>query len=378
MDDDDSPPVSPLSSMDSDKFDYDSSDPEQGSAPIMPPEKQEKIEMTLEASYKAALPKIDDAMSISSDSEGEVPLSPASRLDDDDVHEQVTICTWSHCKAGDQGNMDQLVEHIHNEHIESRGKKYTCEWFDCSRKGLPHASAYALKAHMRSHTREKPFYCTLPECDRAFTRSDALAKHHRTVHETEALRPSDPIPKSMSAAHRNQRLKPNIKEVQPEGRLPGPAYANGTTNGHGPLGPPGWTSSYPVELAFTAEEEARGSKNLFFLLRKQIEWAEEEGEALKKQAEIMEELRRKEWQEKEILLSQTMDSEASWHERRRLVLEGAVNLPTSEAIKIAALQAGSSAGSPPGMIAPSSPSPMIRSVENTRDAAEVLAGMRQE
>lgn len=182
----------------------------------------------------------------------------------------------------------------------------------------------------------------------------------------------------MSAAHRNQRLKPNIKEVQPEGRLPGPAYANGTTNGHGPLGPPGWTSSYPVELAFTAEEEARGSKNLFFLLRKQIEWAEEEGEALKKQAEIMEELRRKEWQEKEILLSQTMDSEASWHERRRLVLEGAVNLPTSEAIKIAALQAGSSAGSPPGMIAPSSPSPMIRSVENTRDAAEVLAGMRQE
>ena len=34
------------------------------------------------------------------------------------------------------------------------------------------------------------------ECDRSFTRSDALAKHMRTVHETEALRPSDPIPKS--------------------------------------------------------------------------------------------------------------------------------------------------------------------------------------
>merc|ERR1712093_244580 len=250
--------------------------PEQGSAPIIPLEQQQKIEETLDASYKAALPKFDDAMSISSDSEGEVPLSPASRLDDDDVHEQVTICRWSHCKAGNQGNMDQLVEHVHNEHIELRGKKYTCEWSDCSRKGLPHASAYALKAHMRSHTREKPFYCTLPEYDRAFTRSDALAKHHRTVHETEALRPSDPIPKSMSAAHKNQRLKLNVKAEQPEGHLPGPAHVNGTTNGHGPLGHPGWTSSYPVQLGFTAEEEARGPKELFFLLRNEIEWAQEE------------------------------------------------------------------------------------------------------
>lgn len=182
----------------------------------------------------------------------------------------------------------------------------------------------------------------------------------------------------MSAAQKNQRLKPNVKEAHPEGHLPGPAHANGATNGHGPLGPPGWTSSYPAELAFNADEEARGSKELFVLLKHQIKWAEEESEMLKKQTEMMEELRKTEWQEKELLLQQTMDTEFSWHERRRLVLEGAVNLPTSGAIKFAALQAGENAGSPMGMVTPSSPSPMIRSFENTRDAAEVLAGMRHD
>ncbi|CZS90821.1 hypothetical protein WAI453_003946 [Rhynchosporium graminicola] len=378
MDDsDDSSLESPLSSVNELEWDNDADDPDQGTTADIPHEQQEKIDISLDASYKAALPTFDDAMSISSDSEGEIPVSPANRMDDDDVHEQVTKCIWLGCKRGDMGDMDSLVDHIHNEHIESgtRGKGYLCLWGDCARKGLPHASAYALKAHMRSHTREKPFYCTLPECDRAFTRSDALAKHHRTVHETEALRPSDPIPKSMSAAHKNRGLKPNIKELQPEEHLP--VHANGTTNGQGPLGPQGWTSSYAAELAFTAEEEARGAKKLYHLLRNEIQWAEEEGESLKKQAEMMEELRRTEWQEKELLLQQTTDTEVIWQERRKMVLQGAIDLPSSDAIRKAALKAGSNAGSPPRM-APSSPSPMVRSFESTRDAAEVLAGMRQD
>jgi hypothetical protein len=100
---------------------------------------------------------------VSSDTDGDVPSSPVhARQDEDDFQEQITVCAWEGCRTGDMGNMDKLVEHIHNDHIESRQKKYTCEWVGCTRKSMPHASGYALKAHMRSHTREKPFYCYLP------------------------------------------------------------------------------------------------------------------------------------------------------------------------------------------------------------------------
>lgn len=105
----------------------------------------------------------DDNISISTDSSADIPDIPASaRLDDDDFQPQVTVCAWEDCDAGDLGTMDRLVKHIHDEHIEGRQKKYTCQWVGCSRMGANHASGYALKAHMRSHTREKPFFCYLP------------------------------------------------------------------------------------------------------------------------------------------------------------------------------------------------------------------------
>jgi hypothetical protein len=109
-------------------------------------------------------PALDGMSDVSSDTDGDIPSSPMGppRYEEEDFQEQVMSCAWDGCEAGDLENMDNLVEHIHNEHIESRHKKYTCEWIGCSRKSMAHASGYALKAHMRSHTREKPFYCYLP------------------------------------------------------------------------------------------------------------------------------------------------------------------------------------------------------------------------
>lgn len=145
----------------------------------------------------------------------------------------------------------------------------------------------------------------------------------RAVHDPDELRNSEPGSRPIPPPGKPPRLRLVLKPARDaSGGLP---PLKGHING---VNPPGWTSSYPPGLAFTAEEEARGPEQLFRLLRRQVQWAEEEQASLKKQCEAMEELRKKEWKEKEVLLSQVISSEATWQQTREKVLAGmADNLP---------------------------------------------------
>ncbi|KAJ7091568.1 hypothetical protein B0H15DRAFT_778476 [Mycena belliarum] len=104
-----------------------------------------------------------------------------------DSDDSVT-CQWDNCGIV-YTHLPSLIDHIHTEHIGVNKSNYTCEWTTCQRRGLAQTSRFALISHIRSHTGEKPFTCARPECDKSFTRSDALAKHMRLQHNI-----SPPLP----------------------------------------------------------------------------------------------------------------------------------------------------------------------------------------
>lgn len=146
----------------------------------------------------------------------------------------------------------------------------------------------------------------------------------RTVHETEALRPSDPVPKSMQTgpAGKSSKLKIIIKTPQSHGG----GHEDGVeVEANGEEINADFFTTLPGEL-FSADELAYPVDKLYRKCYWESKWADEVGEALKKECREWEEAYYKEWLEKEVLLSQVIQSEVDWHERRQAILSGTADV----------------------------------------------------
>lgn len=151
----------------------------------------------------------------------------------------------------------------------------------------------------------------------------------RTVHETEALRPSDPVPKSMQAGGGPAGKSAKVKIII---RRPDSHAADRDDSVDDASGGDDGAEFTPLteEQGFTPRELDMSIERLMKLCRLQAKIAEAEGEKLRKDCKRWEELYKQEWLEKEILLDQVVRSEQAWHARRQAVLKGMADVQLPE------------------------------------------------
>lgn len=98
------------------------------------------------------------------------------------------ICQWQEPILGtdedvcgkEYQSLQNVVDHLRDEHLTNALGNYSCFWRDCPRLGVPFKAKYKLVNHLRVHTGERPFVCTYLGCKKVFARTENLKIHIRT------------------------------------------------------------------------------------------------------------------------------------------------------------------------------------------------------
>lgn len=158
------------------------------------------------------------------------------------------------------------------------------------------------------------------ECDRNFTRSDALTKHMRSVHEIDSLKSADtksnvgatPGPSAGTPASKLQRIRlklstpresDGLHPTHPDAIISAASAAEATDPDDmtmPELGP---------ELGFDEHELSLDPRELYRLLRRQIFWAERESVKLRAEWEETRPKRENAWRQKNHVFDSLNDGE---------------------------------------------------------------------
>jgi hypothetical protein len=104
-----------------------------------------------------------------------------SDREDVDDNEDATRqrCGWINC-GQEFDIMDDLIVHVRDIHIGSGKPMYSCEWEGCPRNQKPFTKRHKMHNHVRTHTGERPYVCTVEGCGKRFSRPDSLNTHIKT------------------------------------------------------------------------------------------------------------------------------------------------------------------------------------------------------
>ena len=119
------------------------------------------------------------------------PASRNSQHNEDETQDKTDgtfVCQWQEPMIGTEEDvcgkeyqaLQDVVDHLRDEHLTNALGNYSCFWRHCPRLGVPFKAKYKLVNHLRVHTGERPFVCTYLGCKKVFARTENLKIHIRT------------------------------------------------------------------------------------------------------------------------------------------------------------------------------------------------------